>query len=68
MLFDVVELEASENNALPLLRMLRTIVGAEQFGQIRNRIGVSEDLGELLREVFAAYGITMGESSASPDS
>jgi hypothetical protein len=68
---DIVELEATEG-PMPLFRMLRSILGAEQFGQLRSAIDrkviMTEDLDSIITDVFEKYGIGPGESSASQDS
>lgn len=71
-LFDVIESEASEGSAneyLVNLRILRTLVGPDQFMTIRHRIGGDADkVWALMDGVLGEYGLTMGESSASPES
>lgn len=70
-LFDLTELEAS-GNAMAVYRMLRSVLGPEQFATVRNQMTADDNVGELIDglfdEVFGAYGITVGESSASEQS
>ena len=71
-LFDIIEIEASDGTAnayLVCLRVLRSLVGVDQFTTIRHRIGseVDEVVG-LLNTALAPYGLSLGESEASPDS
>lgn len=71
-LFDVIESEASEGGAnqyLVNLRILRSVVGPDQFMTIRHQIGGDTDqVLELMNEILEKYGLSMGESAASQDS
>lgn len=64
-LFDVVELEADANDPLPLFRLLRALVGPDQFTDVRNQIADDEDvfdsLDELVKAALAPYGMSLGE-------
>lgn len=68
-LFDFAEIEAAEDNPMPLFRLIRSILGSEQNTALRNAIGngtlAAEDLPELIAKVFDKYGLTPGESTAS---
>jgi hypothetical protein len=76
LLFDFVEMETAEENPLAVFRMLRSLLGSEQFLAVRNKIAASngdgpntfEDVGQLLTDIFEQYGVTAGESQASPKS
>lgn len=71
-LFDMIEAESAETGVdefLIGLRILRSIVGQDQFTDIRNKVGADvEKTLELMNLVLDQYGLTMGESPASPDS
>lgn len=72
-LFDITELEASEGDPMPIYRMLRSVLDKEQFTLVRNEIGRMNGAADgavdrLLGDIFEQYGISLGESSASPDS
>jgi hypothetical protein len=72
LLFDLVEVEASAgeiNEYIVNLRILRSLVGKDQFIEIRHKIGddVSKVMG-LMEAVLDQFGLTLGESSASPGS
>jgi hypothetical protein len=73
--FDMIESEASQaegnpgNEYIVNLRLLRSLVGPDQFTDIRHRFGRNpEKVVDLVNAVLEQYGLTMGESSASPDS
>lgn len=69
-LFDVVEMEASENG-IAILRTLRSILGPDQFTQVRNKLGqlgANAESEVLFDGIFGQYGLGSGESSASDDS
>lgn len=77
LLFDIVEIEASGTNPIPLLRFLRSLLGPEQFVALRNVTGENANgdaeafgnsIAELVADVFAQYGVTPGESEASQGS
>lgn len=64
MLFDIVEVEATDN-PLPILRAIRSILGPEQFTEVRYKLeekGDEAGLESLLADLFGAYGLTLGES------
>lgn len=78
-LFDITMLESNEGaSIMPIMRFLQSALGDEQFVRLRGRIGELERAGraadiesfitEILELVFGAYGLTLGEASASPDS
>lgn len=66
MLFDIVELEAAGDNPMPLFRLLRSVLGPEQFVEVRNEIKPDEEIVDavdgLLTDVFGQYGLTLGKS------
>jgi hypothetical protein len=65
--FDIVEAEASDN-PMSVLRTLRSILGSEQFVQVRYKfeeLGEDAKAGDLIDAVFNKYGVGLGESSAS---
>lgn len=68
-LFDMVEVEAQGASPLPMFRMLRSILGQEQFGALREAVETetipAEELDRFIESVFAKYGVTPGERSAS---
>lgn len=68
-LFDFAEIEVAGGNPLPMYRMLRSILGAEQFSVLRGLVEAGdvlvEQLDEFIEGIFEQYGITAGESSAS---
>jgi hypothetical protein len=74
--FDLAELEGGNTSAFALIRLLSSLLGKEQFAQIRQKLAqdgdTTEDLEEILTElageVFGAYGMTVGESQASAES
>jgi hypothetical protein len=71
-LFDMVEVESANtfvDQMIVSLRILRSIVGQDQFIEIRNVLGrdVTKTL-DLMERVLELYGLTMGESAASPES
>lgn len=71
-LFDIIESEASEGDAneyLVNLRILRSVVGPDQFMTIRHKIGGdTQQVWELMNSLLESYGLSMGESSASQES
>lgn len=74
-LFDITEMEIgfSSDDPRPIFRLLRTLLGPQQFTAIRNKIEVDElSVGEevvtVMQEALAEYGLTAGESSASVES
>lgn len=74
----VFDLAAVETNRGPasMLGAIRTVIGDEQLEAVRERIvelgltldDVGEALGELVTGIWAEYGLTPGESDASPQS
>lgn len=70
-LFDVVECEADED-ALAMFRLLRSLLGGEQFTDVRNAIREDDDINtlvvDLFEQIFGEYGSDPGEASASPKS
>ena len=62
-IFDLVELEASDNDPMPVMRTLRSMLGSEQFTALRHHVEASgiEDLTELLDMIFGQYGVKLGE-------
>lgn len=64
-LFDITYAE-TENDVLPVYRLLKSIVGPGQFTDIRNVIEPDENVNEtveaLLGECFEQYGMTLGKS------
>ncbi len=71
-LFDFTEIEAAGDSPMPLFRMLRSILGPEQFVQLRNAIDSKNieagKLDGLVEAILGKYGVSTGESSASQDS
>jgi hypothetical protein len=71
-LFDMIEVEASGgpvNEYIICLRILRSLVGSDDFMAIRHRIGGDpEKVMALVDDAIAQYGMTLGESEASPAS
>lgn len=73
--FDAAEIETADGIA-PLFNCIRGVIGPEQFAAVRERVAEKkiplEDfddvLSELLDAVFGAYGVSLGEASASADS
>lgn len=65
LLFDVTELEVAGQNPMPVFRLLRSLVGPDQFAEIRNALNPDDDamslIDELLGSIFGAYGIELGE-------
>lgn len=74
MMFDIAELEASDQNPMPIFRLLRSMLGPEQFTDCRNRIAEVSDkngkdpLAGLVEGVLGQYGVTLGNSEASATS
>jgi hypothetical protein len=71
-LFDLIESEASGgavNEYIVCLRILRSLVGPDDFMTIRHRIGRDvEKVMALVDDAIGQYGLTLGESEASPNS
>jgi hypothetical protein len=74
LMFDIAELEAVDENPMPIFRLLRTMLGPEQFTDVRNKfadIGTKngdDPLGGLVEGILSKYGVTLGESKASSES
>lgn len=70
MFFDVVEGE--DGNVLAMFRLLRDLLGSDQFGEVRKTITPADDAGDVITDlfevIFADYGADLGEASASPTS
>jgi hypothetical protein len=73
LMFDFISME-DEQGAFSLMRMFNTLLGPEQFIQVRNVIGrlKSEEQIEAITElsdlIMSSYGTEPGESEASSDS
>jgi hypothetical protein len=71
-LFDMIEGEASNgavSEYIICLRILRSLVGPDDFMTIRHRIGREPDkVMKLVDDAIEQYGLTLGESEASPNS
>lgn len=71
-IFDVIEIEAAGESAGPIFRMLRSILGSEQFNVLRNAVEnkaiAATEIDDFVSAVFEKYGLGLGESSASQDS
>lgn len=70
MLFDLIEIEADGDMAA-IMRMLRSLLGPEQFMEVRNKVSElrrekPQERGayveEITNAVFEKYGMTLGES------
>lgn len=62
-----------QDDALAYLRILRTLAGDEGYRQIRESLTAEDSFGAIVDELFddvipAAYGLDVGESSASSSS
>lgn len=69
-LLQLVEIEESDG-PLPMLQLLHTMLGQEQFVTVRKALSADDSLDDvtaLIDAVFDQYGVGLGESSASPDS
>lgn len=71
-IFDVVEVEAAGDSIGPIFRMLRSMLGSEQFMRLRNAVEAGtiapEEIDDFVAAVFEKYGLDLGESSASRES
>lgn len=71
-IFDVIEIEAAGDSIGPVFRMLRSMIGPEQFNLLRNAVedkSISPDeIDDFVSAVFDKYGLGLGESSASQGS
>jgi hypothetical protein len=65
--FEFDQVEATNVNQ-PAYRLVREILGAEQFREARDALTGFDDITELLDAVTNAYGLGQGESEASPAS
>lgn len=65
LLFDITEMEAAGDSGLAAFRMLRSLLGQDQFLQVRNALDRKEieplDIADLFEAVLAKYGLTSGE-------
>lgn len=72
LLFDLVEMEIEEENPIVLTRMLRSLLGPDQFLLVRNLIAAQDGekpyLVDLLTGLLEEYGMSLGESEASSGS
>jgi hypothetical protein len=62
-IFDLVELEASGDDPMPVMRTLRSMLGSEQFIALRHHVEANDvgDLNGLLDLIFGQYGVKLGE-------
>jgi len=71
-IFDVIEVEAAGEGIGPIFRMLRSMLGGEQFMRLRNAVEdgtiAVEEVDDFVGAVFEKYGLGLGEPSASQDS
>jgi hypothetical protein len=70
-LFDFIALEGAEDDPRPLFRLIESVLGTSQMVALRNAIARSdkvtmEDIPPLIEAIFGKYGLTPGESEASP--
>lgn len=72
LLFDITDLEVAGNDPMPVFRLLRSLLGPDQFTELRNLVAGDEQIvhtiDELIEDLFAQYGVSLGERSASPGS
>jgi hypothetical protein len=72
LMFDFVELETAGNDPRPIFRILRSILGPEQFLTVRHALDGgqldAEEIPELIEGILDAYGMNSGESEASQGS
>lgn len=75
MLFDIAEVEASPDDTMSIFRVLRSLLGRDQFIEVRNKVAelraVEPDeihSRDVIEKVLEAFGMSLGESSASQDS
>lgn len=68
-MFDITDIESGVqmDDPRPIFRLLRSVVGGDQFVAIRNQIEieslpVGESVMDLMKDVLAEYGLTSGES------
>jgi hypothetical protein len=66
LLFDMAEIEAAGENPMPVFRMLRSVLGPEQFGEVRAAVEAGTikvaDLDDFITQIFGKYGLSPGES------
>lgn len=65
-LFDITELESAGSSPMPLFRLLRSLLGPEQFQRVRAQLQADDDVmgavEGLIGDVFAEYGMGLGDS------
>lgn len=74
--FDFADLREDQGNPATHIRMLKSLIGHDQVELVRAKIAEDEVpfsemdtiIFDLLNAAMAAYGMTSGESSASPGS
>lgn len=71
-MFDITDMEAgvATDDPRPVFRLLRSVLGPDQFVSVRNiieseNLTVGDEVIELMKDVLAEYGLTAGESGAS---
>lgn len=70
------ELEGSKQQLFPFMQLVKTLIGEEQLDKVREKqaadgVGfdeVADDLIALVDNAFKAYGVGLGEASASSSS
>jgi len=62
------EKEDGNGSATALLDAVRGLLGEKQFKMYMAQNPSTEDMSDLIEGVFTEYGLTAGESSASPES
>jgi len=74
--FDWAEIEDGKKDVSPVMNLIKSIVGRDQFNRIYEKVGddglgmeeTLEAISKLSEEIFASYGTSLGESQASADS
>lgn len=74
--FDFADMAESDSGPLAAFRLLGSIIGNDHLAEIRKKIAADGDtvddletiIGELFTAAFEPYGISLGESPASPSS
>jgi len=72
--FDFTEIDYSSGsgNPFPVMRLVRSILGATQFDKLRTAVEKgdigADDVYDLVTAIMPKYGLTLGESSASASS
>lgn len=60
-LFDFIDIEAEGTDPAPVFRMLRSLVGAQQFQKVRNAVeqgnAEPDDVFDLVRKILNKYGV-----------